>query len=232
MTILPAAPDKKARAALDDLLAGATNERRRASLQAVYEVLVEMLREGVRDFGISTVGRRLEARGIMRTQSLRNAGGAAYRHLIQAFASEAALPARAIARPGERQKAPIEQAIDAIPDINVRAQLRWLLDDHKLLRRRVDELKAAFKCVSIGAAKADPLPRDTVIPPAAPISSGSREIDAVGIAAISRFLSEDWIAERGWEVSANGGIYDSDGQMVAPPGFVSCLMSLTHDRCR
>nr|WP_276329912.1 gamma-mobile-trio protein GmtX [Simplicispira suum] len=70
---------------------GATQHRDKATklanLDKVWEALNEIRDEGGRDYSLAEVGRRLEKVGGPKTQSLRNAQGAAYRNIIATYAN-------------------------------------------------------------------------------------------------------------------------------------------------
>src|SRR6185369_2770240 len=106
---------------LERLKAAAVRDAKKRNLDLLWSVLVDMQQSGVRDFSLSLVGQRLAEAGGPKTQSVRNEGGKDFRDLIAAFV--AGLGALGKARPpvGRSQ---LDQAIDALPDIGLRALLR------------------------------------------------------------------------------------------------------------
>lgn len=96
-------------------------------------------------------------------------------------------------------------------------------------------LRSAFKRLSVdartlgepatqGAPARDAEPID-VIPP-----TKARPLEAPAAQAFTRFLSDDWMEERGWRIELDGSITDTTMDWpVAPPGFADALRDLLLD---
>jgi hypothetical protein len=198
-------------AALKDEICARSNSRKRATVEGLWQVLEGMQRKGIKAFTIAQVGRHAEAAGVLRTQTLRNAGGEDYRFLIEAFAQEIGA---AITSAPAITATPLETAIDNIADLDIRTRLRMVLVENVRQREEIGRLRQAFKHMQ----------------PASTVETSSVELlfppdSRLDIAPLEKFLSADWIDERRWSVKANGAIYDEMNECIAPVGFVDSLQA-------
>jgi hypothetical protein len=65
---------------------------RKANLTKVHELCLKEHAKGSRDFSLSTIGRLIEADGILKGRALYNAQSAGYRALIEAWSASAGPP--------------------------------------------------------------------------------------------------------------------------------------------
>jgi hypothetical protein len=208
--------------ALKDRILARSSKRKQNNIQALWLLLVRMHSQGIRVFTVSTVGRASERSGGVKLQSMMNKGGADYRELITAFAEEVGG-----AQPSLGQgSSPLEQAIEAIPDLDIRTRLRMVLSKAKRLEADNDRLREALRqshasaesrlhpCVPDGHTS---LPTN---PAAMPV------IDADAMMILERFVSDDWIDERRWNVDRHGTIHDEFGERITPVAFVKEMRRL------
>jgi hypothetical protein len=215
-----------------ELLDRTRHQRAVKSLELLWATLHKMREDDVPDYSIARVGKYSEDTGGPRAQSIRNQNGAHFRELIDAFARTDGK---------SRQKSPaqppsnVERAIDLIPDMAARVALKMMMEDRRRLQVETNELRTAFKRLSVATTvpdrKTDLIGQAAVTPINDQPNLGT--LDATAIGAIERFLSPDWIDERLWSVEPDGSISDDaiGGDMIAPPGFVDALRDVVRHHC-
>ena len=209
-------PGAQFQEAVDELLS-ASNSRRRATVGKFVTLLNELKNRGVTNYTIAVVGREAELKKIVTTQYIRNASGEPFRRLIQAFADQHNSSA---GNSATSRLSPLEQAIAAIPDLDIRTRLLAMIDDNKALQTQVKRLEAGFKHLSAPSAqpRGGPEPAtepavEVLPPPAKPSAS---------LGPLERFISEEWLDQNAWTVSEAGTIMDGPHR-ITPPGFVPAL---------
>lgn len=197
-----------------------SGERRQQTIDGLVAVLKDLKAKGTRTYTVAVVGRACQDAGVLNTQSIRNAAGASYRALIEAFAKE--VGAGTSHTPPVRQT-PLEEAIATIADKDIRTRLRALLAEVKGLRNERDTLSAAFKRVTMpsspatagaGAAITADEPAGELLPPT--------QFD---LAPLAEFISERWIDRKGWVVDDQGALRDEEADRLTPNGFVPALQT-------
>lgn len=199
----------------------ATKPTKLANLDKVWEVLNEIRDEGGRDYSLAEVGRRLEKVGGPKTQSLRNAQGAAYRGIIAAYANAVSGATRYVAK----TKSNVEQALDLITDPSIRATLRVALDDAKRLKVVNDNLHAAFKSLQVGTS----LPSAVIVEPAPHLSGlgvGSELLSPRLLSALRKGIDGSRLAQQGLHVADDGSIENEHGDKLFPPAFVTAIQTV------
>jgi hypothetical protein len=204
--------------ALRDVIRSRSNGRKQATVEGLWQVLEEMERKGIKTFTIAQVGRHAEAAGVLRTQTLRNASGEDYRALIDAFARDIGVPTTSLP---STKATPLEEAIESIPDLDVRTRLKMVLVENLRQREEIARLRQGFK--HIQQMNQVGVPSLEVLPP---------PIQQVDIVPLEKFLSPAWIEERRWTVEPNGTLYDETGECIAPVGFIISLAALVHPHSR
>ncbi len=191
-----------------------SNGRKRATVDALWQVLEDMRRKRVKSFTLAQVGRYAETAGVLKTQTLRNAGGEDYRALIDAFAQEIGVATTTLLSP---RPTPLNEAIDAIFDLDTRTRLRMVLVENSRQSEEISRLRQAFKHL-----QNDPVNTQVDVP-APEIFAPSRVYP--DLVPLKKFLSAEWVDERRWTLEANGAIYDEAGECIAPVGFATALSS-------
>ncbi len=192
-----------------------SNARKRATTGGLWQVLDDMRRKGVRRFTVAQVGRHAEAAGVLRTQTLRNAGGEDYRALIDAFAKEIGIPTTALST---APATPLAEAVEAIQDLDIRTRLKMVLVENGRQRAEISRLRQAFKHLQPALKE-----EQQATKPLLPVAS-----TPVDVAPIEKFLSAAWLEERRWTVEPNGALFDEAGECLGPVGFVGALFALCH----
>ena len=171
-------------------------------------------------FTISNVGRECEDRKILTTQTIRNASGEPFRRIIEAFARRHGL---ATTHAPARKVTPLEEAIQSIPDLDIRHRLLGLIDDNKALRTQVQRLENGFKRLQVPEKQEAPADRASL--PAQEVEVLPPQKTKLNFGPLERFISEDWIDRYAWTVSESGAIMDGSDH-ITPPGFVPALLDL------
>jgi nitrate/nitrite-specific signal transduction histidine kinase len=211
----------------DTLKNATTHELKRRNLATLWKVLEEMRRTNARDFSLAEVGRRLEKLGGPKTQSLRNEGGKDFRSLIEAFASVSGGSSQ---RNSCNDQSQLDIALDALQNPNARALFKQVVAENRLLKWQNDELRSAFKLLSVSARSGPPqapvkqvLEAEILPPPASADLLLPSEIEA-----LRRSVDTDRLAENGWTVQPNGSIVDDMGTSVLPPGFAIAVTKIVN----
>jgi len=63
-----------------------SSQKVKLTLNAIYDVCLEQLKQGINDFSVSTIARIGASKGVPKAQSIRNKSGEKYRALIECFA--------------------------------------------------------------------------------------------------------------------------------------------------
>lgn len=207
-----------------DLLAKADHARSRKSLEQLWAALEQMQADEVPDYSLARVGKYTDKMGGPKAQSIRNENGAKFRELIDAFARTAG---KARARTPAHPPSNVERAIEMIPDMAARVALKMMLEDRRRLQIENNDLRSAFKRLSVAPTRPEE-PRGQVEVLGAAAGPQAMTLDPAAISAINRFLASDWFEERLWTVDPDGSISDdaTGGDMIAPPGFVDALRSI------
>jgi hypothetical protein len=216
--LIPATTD--VREYFEKLCEDATRDTKRRSLAVLWTVLEDMRKGNVRDYSISEVGRRLEKAGGPKTQSLRNEGGKDFRDLIATYAAAVGRGTERIPR-GERTQ--LDIALDAVADPGMRALFKQVVAENRMLKHQNDELRSAFKSLSVKAPRTSPVEFKTEpeILPSTTTSLGDlvpSEVDA-----LRRSIDQGRLDENGWSVQSNGSVVDDTGTTILPPGFAIAI---------
>ncbi len=195
-----------------------SNQRRQRTINQLVETLNDMARRGIKVFTVANVGRETEQRGFLKAQSIRNANGKGFREIINAFA---ALHGLATTHTPARKVTPLEEAIRAIPDLDIRVRLLSLIDENKALRDQLQRLENGFKRLQASDAKIVEVPPEALPAPDIEII-GPRARARVNRGPLERFISEEWVDQNAWTVNGSGTIMEGR-HMITPPGFVPAM---------
>ena len=204
-----------------DLLSRASS-RRAQSLRILWQALSDLEADGIREYTIAAVGRRVEELGGPRTQSLRNADGTDFRRLIAAFGNRTD---RGEGRSHDRQQSQVQKAISQVPDLGVQTILRMLLEENRRLKHQNDVLRESFKELSLSITESSMLNDSPELEHVA-----QRSLTGPLCESLALFLSDQWLESRGLRIEHDGSIVDStvgdDVYLLAPPGFADALRLL------
>lgn len=221
----------------------ATKQSMKTNLDMLWQALQDTWEQGLKDYSLAEIGRRLEKTGGPKTQSLRNPAGAPYREIISAFAKDAQGSTKYIAK----TKSTVEQALDMVSDPSARAVLRAALNDAKRLKVVNDNLHAAFKKLSVGADFArsgntangltvgecldEAVTQERGSNEYTPVTlirpnKGSAELTAKEKLILKRSIDPSRLAQNGLKVTEGGSIEDSHGNVLFPVGFVAVVTAV------
>ncbi|ABE35892.1 hypothetical protein DR64_5398 [Paraburkholderia xenovorans LB400] len=200
----------------------ATKPTKVENLDKVWGVLNAIRDDGGRDYSLAEVGRRLEAVGGPKTQSLRNAQGAHYREIITAYADAVSGSTRYV----PKTKANVDQALELITDPSIRATLRVALDNAKRLKVVNDNLHAAFKSLQVGAVLHRLTVESEPSVSAADQGATAASLSQRYVIALRKGIDETRLAQQGLQVAQDGSIQSEQGDMLFPPAFVDAIRSI------
>lgn len=217
-TDVPLAPQK--RDALDELydecVTRTNNTRRLNSLRNLYKTLRHLLSVGSDITSVAAIARSIEELGfdVPKAQSIRNVEGKDFRDLIGAYVTLSG--AKKSGKPNDD-----ENLVLGIADLRVAAQVRWILNENRSLKRRLDLLHAEFQ--GLKPVK--------LLSAAAPTSESGSEGELVGfteieIEAVKQFRA-NLIDIHCIIDETSGALLYNDSFEVAPPGFGQALTKLT-----
>ena len=198
----------------------ATRPSKVQNLDRLWDVLDAVREEGGCDYSLAEIGRRLEAVGGPKTQSLRNAQGAYFREIITAYADAVNGSTRYVAS----GKSNVDQALDLITDPSIRATLRMAIEEGKRLKVVNDNLHAAFKNLQVGASL-------SAAPSTTAATTASAALPPPTLmprlrAALAKGINETRLAQQGLVVDADGSVRNEAGDKVFPPSFVTAIRVL------
>jgi hypothetical protein len=222
MTTLSSLPETQFADALglcQTLKRQAVRENKRKNLELLWQVLVGMWVEGCRDYGVAEVGRNLTQAGGPKTQSLRNESGQDFRRIIEAFAACAGARARGQLTRGGSQ---LDIAVESLSDPAARAMFRQVVAENKLYKTQNDQLRSAFKKLSIRPPDHAAQP-DAAIPV---MPSPKQSLTAREAELLKRNLSPERFEENGWQLAEGGAVVDDSGVVVLSSGFMDVIAKL------
>lgn len=215
------------------LLESTENARTRNNLQILWAALEKMRLDEVPDYNAARVGKYSAELGGIRAQSIRNANGFRFRELIDAYANTVG---KSRSKVPVRPPSNVDLALDKVTDIGVRTTLKMMLADRRRLLDENNRLRSAFKKLAVVTADLgkeeapDSQQASEVLPPI----RARETVDDILLAAVEKFLSDDWLEKRAWIIEPDGSIVDNAivGDLVAPPGFVDALRQLVLKQSR
>lgn len=191
---------------------------RQANIDILWEALESIRLSGSAPYSLAEIGRRTEKMGGMKTQSLHNEPGKELRQLIELYEN-----AVDVGHP-PLDASQVDKAIALIPDPSLRVVLKMQQKEHQRLKHENDQLRAAFKNLSLGATTpGNPSsPAQELLPPTAPsLPKHLRD-------ALMKGLNPSRLNERGLRITDNGSIVDEQEIVVFPPGFAVAIKALTN----
>lgn len=217
-----AVPATKKRDALEELydefVSRTDNPRRLNSIRNLYNTLRHLLSVGSNATSVAAIARSIEALGFKapKAQSIRNVEGKDFRDLINAYL--ALIDNKRSGGPSDDEK-----LVAGIVDLQVAAQVRWVLNENRSLKRRLDLLHAAFqKLEPVKLLSAPSSSRET--------GSGGElaGFTKIEIQAVRDFQAN--ISDIHCVIDRKSGALLYKGNLeVAPPGFGQALAKLTEE---
>ena len=191
---------------------GTRNTAKKKGLDNLWEILCRQHVAKSTDFTVATIGAQTEKLGGPTAQTIRNANGADYKAIINAFAQETGGVTK-----GKLPKpdSDFELALSKIEDRATRHIVRLVLQENKSLRNENNLLKNA---ISKEAPPLQAAPRKE--PQKVPLLASWM------VEGIREFLSPAAMREKGWALNEHGAIMDSLGNEIAPVGLHDALSKI------
>lgn len=201
-----------------------TRQSKLQNLDKLWEVLESIRDEGGRDYSLAEIGRRLEAIGGPKTQSIRNTQGSHFRDIISAYASAVNGSTRYISQ----NQTNVDRALDMITDLSVRATLRMALEEGKRLKVVNDNLHAAYKNLQVGASLGTEQLSAALLPPDGTSlqPETNQPLSPRLLGALRKGIDKVRLDQQSLRICDDGSIANELGGKVFPPSFVTAIQAI------
>jgi hypothetical protein len=194
--------------------------RTERSLQIIHEICKEQLDRGSADFSIATIGKLSEGRGGPKAQPIRNAGGAMYRSLIEAWSRYANRNTRKnkITRSGSAE----EDLLNLIIDDVARVLVTGLLSENKKLKQENQVLKVAAKervVIDFSNGPKKNSESVNIVAPDLMLHRQERE-------ALRKAISTDTLNKMGWRLNDHDGSVTKDNHPIFSAGYGTAIKKI------
>jgi hypothetical protein len=193
----------------DELCEQAKSNRVKNNLKLLKQACDIQLKNKSSDFSIATIGRISGGLGGVKTQSIRNNTGEAYRYLIAAYS--AANPIKNI----DKKHLDPMSWVGRIESPELRYKVFDLVANEKKLRNELNQLKAVTE-IQIDLRK-DQQKTDMRL---------ENKLSNIELKALSNFISDSKLAENGFKIGSNGRLVNTSGKPITKPGFVDAIQKL------
>lgn len=205
---------------LQQLKAGAKSPRTVRSLDIIHQACKEQHERGSNDFSYGTIGKLSEDRGGPKAQPIRNAAGAGYRTLIDAWAKFS--EGRTRKPPAPRTPRLEDDVLSMINDPVARVLVQSYISENKKLKHENQVLKVVAKekvTIDLFSKSRTSLGGIEVVTPASFLLEQER-------AALGNAISPDTMRKQGWTINEQtGGVYRGP-LPVFSPGFVAGIRKI------
>ncbi|MFL9886240.1 gamma-mobile-trio protein GmtX [Paraburkholderia agricolaris] len=202
---------------LDKLLAKGGRAHRLARLTALHEICRRHQESGSHDFSLATVGRLVEAEGILKGRVLYNMQSADYRELISAWAMYAGPVTAQSTKPLASH-----EYLMRIHDPAIRSIMQTIIGERDKLRAEVNLLKASTQVVVDRRPVGVRAPGAAIVLPTttsghiAQLTPSERE-------ALEKSVSADYLERHGLREGSHGEIVNERGRTVFDVGFARAI---------
>lgn len=202
---------------LASLLDKGGRSNRRANLTKMHEVCRKQHAAGSRDFSLPSIGRLVEAEGILKGRALYNAPSADYRTLIAAWAAYAGP-----AEPKPPKTLASHDYLMRIEDPAIRSLMQAIIAERDKLKAQLNVLKAHTRVT------VDRRPLGATIsaaPGTFPVAvlSLSAQLTPSEREALQKAVSASYLEERGLKEGSHGEIVNERGRTVFEVGFARAV---------
>lgn len=205
---------------LQQLRAGAKSSRTVRSLDIIHQACKEQHERGSNDFSYGTIGKISNERGGPKAQPIRNAGGAVYRTLIDAWAKFAEGRTRKPAAP--RTHGLEDDVLSIINDPVARILVQNYISENKKLKHENQVLKVVAKekiVIDMSRTRKASAGSVEVVTPASFLLEQER-------AALRHAISPDTMRKHGWTINEQSGAVQRGPLPIFSPGFVTAIMKV------
>lgn len=205
---------------LQQLKAGAKSPRTVRSLDIVHQVCMEQRERGSNDFSYGMIGGLSEAKGGPKAQPIRNASGASYRVLIDAWAKFVGGKNRK--PPAARTPGLEDDVLSIIDDPVARILVQNFISENKKLKYENQVLKVAAK-ETVVIDLSGPYRKSATGPGVFATDNALLDQER---AALRNAISPDTLRMQGWTIDENTGAIKKGPLSVFSPGFVTGLRKI------
>lgn len=172
------------------------------TLEAIYEICQEQVKQGTFDFSYATISRLGAGRGVPKAQSIRNKSGQVYQALMKSFVDETSK-----ANPNVKHRK-ANAWIDEIKDPKLRLlvsiQQSELIEAKRLVRELVP-------------------PNMTIVVDDRRGGMAEHRLNDVERRALEFVASNEFLRERRYTAGNRGDVVDSEGNRLFKPGTIDGL---------
>jgi len=205
-------------------LSSGVRPQKRQNLEIIHQVCTELHRLGSRDFSIATIGRMSEERGGMSRRALYNSTSRDFKTLIQAWVAWATGGSKNVpkAKACETEVAADDShLLRRLDDPALRTLFGLIIAERDRLRGEVGLLRRQANVVVDRRA----LPGYVNVTPQGQVvqvmsSAGLSETEKQ---ALSRAISEGFLAQEGWSEGPDGEIRNVHGRPLFDIGFANAI---------
>lgn len=210
------APDE----VIELLKAGAKTGRTKNSLNIIHAVCKEQYERGSNDFSYSTIGKLSERVGGPKAQPIRNATGAVYRTLIDAWSKFAGSKKSNVSP--SRPRGLEDDVLSLIDDSVARVLVQNYISENKKLKHENTVLKVAAKetvVIDLSGKNRSVAASVEVVMPASFLLEQERT-------ALRNAISSENIRNQGWTINEQNGSVTKGPLPVFSPGFASAIRKI------
>ncbi|MEI7298283.1 gamma-mobile-trio protein GmtX [Paraburkholderia tropica] len=205
---------------LDTLLAKGGRSHRLARLRALHEICRRHEESGSRDFSLPTIGRLVEAEGLLKGRVLYNTQSADYRELICAWSSYVGPSIPQSVKPLASH-----EYLLRIHDPAIRSIMQTIIGERDKLKAEVNLLKTSAQII------VDRRPIGVRAPGAAILGHGATNgLDAhltpSEREALEKAVSAEYLERQGLREGTHGEIVNERGRMVFDVGFARAIRKI------
>lgn len=183
-----------------------SNQRTKNTLDAIYSVCIQQLKNGGTDFSYTTISRIGESLNLPKPQSIRNKSGEKYKILIDHFKDQSAKK--------KSMKKPNEYGwIKKIEDPTSRILVNQLISENKKLKSQINEIIPPNALVIIKDNKND-------------ISDNKIDLTPLEIRAIEYLLSESFKSKNSITEDDYGRYIDHKGNIFLPTAMTHAIRKI------
>lgn len=205
---------------LESLLAKGGRAHRRTNLAKIHDICRKLHATGSRNFTLSTIGRLVEAEGIIKGRTLYNFQSGDYRLLIEAWSTYAGplepVPAKTLAS---------NEYLLRISDPAIRSIMQAIITERDKLKAQINIVKANARIII------DRRPLSTTISPyqeekPVSVSALSVQLTPSEREALQKAVSAAYLEERGLREGSHGEIVNEYGRTIFEVGFARAIRKI------
>jgi hypothetical protein len=177
-----------------------SSQKVKVTLNAIYDICLEQVKQGINDFSVSTIARIGANKGVPKAQSIRNKSGEKYRALIECFAQHNIKPPKTKSS---------DNWIDEISSPKHRLLVQMMAAELAATKQKVNEIVPPNKVIHV-YDHGEPL--------------GELErFNPVERRALEYILSDSFMKKWYLSITDCGEMIEDNGKIVFKPGTVDAI---------